>query len=475
PRLVLHLARRRGPFVLAELAARYGLARPALLAILSAPEAEGRILRGGFLPGGDGEEWCDPEVLRRIKRRTLAHLRDEVAPVEPEALVRFLADWQGLNADSCSDDEALERIVGLEGLSLSLRDLETRILPARGIRDPASHLDRLCASGELVWVGQGAVDARDLRIVLLRRDRADLLGTLPPPAEDPSPARRSIVETLSTRGACFFSELWSAGREHRQEDLDQALWDLVLEGQVTNDGLDVLRRRGRGRSARPRGTRGSLPGGRWSLVSSLFHAERSDTERVHARVTTLLERYGLLTSTAVLGEETPGGFAGLYPVLRTMEDSGLVRRGHFADGQGGAQFALPGAVDRLRAARRVPTAAKARTLATCDPAQPYGQLLPWPDLRSESAPRPKRQPGTQVVILDASCVLWVGRKGRQIVLFDDDTDHLEMALRALCQASRDGGALRIERIDGEPATASRWTALFIQSGFRNDYRSLSTD
>jgi ATP-dependent Lhr-like helicase len=344
-----------------------------------------------------------------------------------------------------------------------------------------SDLDALCTAGEVVWVGAGALGATDGRVRLVYRDQ---LGLLVPPAdavpEGPVPA--ALLAHLDQRGASFWPELVAASAEegapYDEPTVLTALWDLVWAGLVTNDSLAPLRAflAGRPRRAvkrRPapgRLTRLGPPAaaGRWSLVDPLRRPVPPETEAAHARAQQLLARYGVLTREAALGEGAEGGFAGVYPVLKALEDRGQVRRGYFVAGLGGAQFALPGAVDRLRAGRDGDGAV---TLAAADPAQPFGAALPWP----ETAGRPSRSAGAYVVVVDGEPAIFCERGAKSLVTFPRtlELDHWPEALQALAKDGR-VRALEVARIDGDPLSEHPDVADRLRrSGFTDGYRGLT--
>jgi len=474
--LIRRYARTHGPFLAGRVAGRFGL-RPALVApVLRALEAEGGLVHGELRPGGTEREWCDPEVLRRLRRRSLARLRREVAPVDASVLGRFLPGWHGLGARRGGLGRLQEVIDQLEGLPIPVSVLEKEVLPARIPDFHPRMLDQLGAAGEVVWIGRGALGSRDGRVALYRRERAPLLVDAPEPGEDWEPLHHAILEHLGSRGASFLVALQTACGTPPLEDLVAALWDLVWAGWVTNDTFLPLR----GLRARPKRLRGGrsdtarFAGGRWSVVAELLVPAPSDTQRLHARAAMLLERYGVVSREAAHAEGLPGGFAGLYPVLSAMEESGKVRRGWFVEGLGGAQFARPGVVDRLRGHRTDPP--EVRILAATDPANPYGALLPWPG-DGEGA-RPRRVVGARVVLVDGRPALFVDRGGKSLVTLEGWGDP-EVARRAVAALGslREGRyrSLRIDRIDGEPARASPHAGVFLRAGFAEDYKGLCLD
>lgn len=505
-RLLGRYARHRGPFSTAAPAARYALPPAQVLPVLEALEGQGVLVQGELRPGGREPEWCHTEVLRLLKRGTLARLRKQVAPVDALTLARFLPAWHGIGSRSGGPDRLLDVIAQLEGLPLPWSALHRMVLPARIANFSLDMLDTLAASGALVWVGQGALGARDGRIALYRREQAALL--LDPPAEAPPDGaiQQAIMDFLGQRGASFLVELEDAVRariaELRGDDFEAALWDLVWAGRITNDSCAPLRALGGGRrraANRPAGARGGRPspawssggrrprrpgtsvaGGRWSLVSGLRSATPTDTERTLAQCEQLLERYGVVSREAARAEDLTGGFAPLYRVLAGMEEAGRVRRGWFVDGLSGTQFALPGAVDRLRAARpfeHSPDApAEVCCLATLDPASPWGALLGWPPMIADNA-RPRRSAGTWVIAADGQPLLYVGAGARQLYRFraaETEPERLAAALQALRRLPVGGRrrTLVVERVDGQPVAESPLNDTLRRAGFVSDYRGL---
>jgi len=485
PSLLLRYARTHGPFTTGEVAARFDL-RPAVgEPLLAGLEREGRLHRGELRPGGLEREWCDPDVLARLRRRTLAKLRAEVAPVDAPTLGRFLPAWQGVGpaepvAGGAAGERLREAIEPLEGLALPFSALEGRVLPARVPGYGPGLLDDLGARGELVWVGRAPLGGKDGKVVLCGRERVGLLLDPPPPPEPRDAVQEAILAHLDARGASFLVELSAASGRPPEAELRAALWDLVWAGQVTNDTFGPLRelaggagRGRRGRRARSRAASGG--GGRWTLVRRLAAWDEPPTVRAHARAEMLLERYGVVAREAAAAEELPGGFAAVYAVLKAMEEAGRVRRGYFVEGLGGAQFALPGAVERLRARRDDERAV--RVLAAVDPANPFGALLPWAE--TPGGGRPRRVAGAEVVLVGGAAALYLEAGGRGLLTFPDLADDPEVA-RAAAGALRElrgprRRSLRIERIDGEPARESERAGLLREAGFVNDYRGLALE
>ncbi|HJS26466.1 MAG TPA: DEAD/DEAH box helicase, partial [Actinomycetota bacterium] len=405
--LVARYARTHGPFHARDVSARLGVTEERVAGALAALEGRERIVRGEFRPGGLEREWCDSDVLRMLRRRSLAALRREVEPVDASALGRFLPEWQAATRPRTGPSALLETIGQLQGAAIPASILEADVLPSRVRGYRPADLDAVCASGDVVWIGAGGIGGDDGRVALGFRD--DLPSLVIPPEQTPfGPVHDSLRAHLRDRGASFWPDLYSAAGVPDERVLLDALWDLVWAGEVTNDTPAPLRaylvrhrRKAARTGARPRPgslrQAGPLAGaGRWSLADPLRRLERTPTEMAHARAMQLLERHGVVTREAVVAEGIPGGYAGVYAVLRALEESGKVRRGYFVDGLGAAQFALPGAVDRIRELRDSPTEAAVHVLAAADPAQPYGAALTWP----ESAGRPARVSGAYVVLAD---------------------------------------------------------------------------
>jgi ATP-dependent Lhr-like helicase len=474
--LVERYARTHTPFLPRQAAQRLGVGEDRVRASLEGLEVAGRVVHGEFRPDGSEREWCDVEVLRRLRQRSLAALRKEVEPVDAAAFARFLPQWQGAVTPGGDVDALAHAIAGLQGAAVPASVLESEVLPPRVRGYRPADLDAICAAGELVWIGAGAIGSTDGRVVLAFRDRARLLVSQPSSEVAPSGSVHDALRShLRDAGASFWSDLLRAAGVADQRVVLEALWDLVWAGEVTNDTLAPLRAfagRGRGRRTsrpRPGGLRTGGPpaaAGRWSLVAPLLDPPASATEVAHARALQLLERHGVVTREAVLAEGTPGGFAGVYGVLKAMEGGGSVRRGYFVAGLGAAQFALPGAVDRLRSARDV-EASEVVVLAATDPAQPYGAALPWPSTEG----RPARAAGAFVVIVGGALGVFLDRGGKSIATFGVEPADWVDGLTALL---KDGKFRRIElqRVDGRSIADSPMTAALREAGFVDGYRGL---
>ncbi|MBW2454279.1 MAG: DEAD/DEAH box helicase [Deltaproteobacteria bacterium] len=485
--LVARYAHTHGPFTATDLSSRHGLSVGVTESVLAGLEGQGKVVRGAFVAGGTETEWCDAEVLRRIKRRTLARLRGEVEPVERAALARFLPAWHGVDSPTQSPTRLEEVLVQLEGMPLSYAELERSLLPARVRGFLPKQLDELGSQGFVVWVGHGALGTSDGRVALYRRERVGKLVDPPEIPEDLGPLSLRLLDLLERRGACFFADLELASqqpagdgaapgaRSSSRQEVIEALWDLVWAGLVTNDTFQPLRALARRRTKSPRRRPGTdlRTAGRWSLVRQLIAAPVEPTERAHARAVMLLERHGIVSREAASLEALPGGFSAVYPVLRAMEEAGKVRRGYFVEGIGGAQFALPGAVDRLRSLKAPAREPAVTVLSAADPANPYGWIVPWPERGQNVTRQPKRTSGALLVLVDGEPALFLDRGGKALLTFASASGTaVERGMQALSErlARHSPKSLRIDQIDGEPAMRSKHAAIFKQLGLTFDHR-----
>ncbi|NAZ81155.1 ATP-dependent helicase [Kineococcus sp. R8] len=506
-------ARTRGPFTVVDAASRFGVGRAVAHDALRRLQSGGRLVEGELRPGGTGLEFCDADVLRILRRRSLAALRADVEPVPPLDLARFLPAWQGIGTGLRS------RLRGVDGVLRAVEQLAGAVVPASALEplvlanrvegyQPAM-LDELMAAGEVLWAGHGSLPGDDGWVSLHPTDLAPL--TLPAPDEGPDGAEgtdtelhRAVLTALDGGGAYFFRRLSDAVGSTDDPGLTAALWDLLWAGRITNDTLAPLRARlgaGRGahkaKKAAPRGRyarygvrrpgagaglRGAVEmpsrsgppsaAGRWSLLPSV---EADQTVRAHATAEVLLDRHGVLTRGAVMTERVPGGFAAVYRVLAAFEEAGRARRGYFVEGLGASQFATAGAVDRLRDAARPVGGGRrpsdrrdgredagpgALVLAATDPASPYGAALGWPDREQVAAGatghKPGRKAGALVVLVDGDLVLYVERGGRSVLSWSAEPAVLQPAADVLALAVRDGvlGKLTVERADGAGVLAA---------------------
>jgi ATP-dependent Lhr-like helicase len=453
--LAARYARTHGPFDATELAAWLGVGRAVAVGALERHVSTGRLTSGRLRPlagpaqadataasGAEAAalgppheaaapghlplEYCDAEVLRLLRRRSLAALRAEVEPSPQVDLARLVPAWQGVGGRARGPEAVVRAVEQLAGVPLPASAWESLILPAR-VRDYApADLDELLSAGEILWQGRGALPGGDGWISLHLADSAPLTlapPTLPAPPTGPagSALHRALLDGLAGGGAFHYRALAEAPGIHAElgqspgsgeTALLAALWDLVWAGLISNDTFAPVRAlAGSGRATHkarrtaPRSGRyagrglGALGGrrgaglvvppravpptvvGRWAALPA---PDPDHTARAYATAELLLDRYGVLTRGSVQAEDTPGGFAAVYRVLAAAEEAGRVRRGYFVDGLGAAQFATTGAIDRLRALRRAPdeesdVGASTLVLAATDPANPYGAALPWPD------------------------------------------------------------------------------------------------
>ncbi len=511
--LVARYAKTHGPFTASACAARFGLGVFVVEQTLKRLAATGRLTAGEFTPmtvagAAPGTEWCDTEVLRLLRRRSLAALRREIEPVPPNVLASFLPRWQQIGASARGVEAVAAALEQLQGSAIPASAWERLVLPTRVSDYTPAYLDELCASGEVVWAGSGSIPGNDGWLVFAWAESAPLL--LPPadPAFAAGPVHEMLLGALEGGQALFFRQLsetvGGGGPDAANEaDLLAALWDLVWAGLISNDTLAPVRALLAGRGAhrtRPAPTRSRyrsparLPASRLSRASlaatrsgppsaagrwyRLPDRDLNPTRRATALADALLERHGVVTRGAVMAEQAPGGFAAVYPVLAALEERGAARRGYFVEGLGAAQFAVPGAVDRLRAlADSQPSGAL--VLAATDPANPYGAALPWPDrVIDEAEPgsghRPGRKAGALVVTVGGELAIYVERGGRTLLSFLDDPGSIGAAAKALARAVQSGalGAISVERADGETIHSSPLAVALSEAGFRATPRGL---
>ncbi|MGB7860244.1 MAG: crosslink repair DNA glycosylase YcaQ family protein, partial [Acidimicrobiia bacterium] len=451
--VVARYARTHGPFSVDEAATALNLPVGAVNNALGSLEQSGRLVQGAFRPGGEGREWIDDQVLRRLKRRSLAVLRSEIEPVEPHALARFAIAWQGVSGNPPRGRNALgDAISHLTGAAIPASTLERDVLSVR-VGDAGSAIDQLMLAGELVWVGRGGLGVRDGRVSLYPREMLATLWAGPDPDFEPGDKAETVLEFLGERGASFFADIYAkTGGGDPAETLD-ALWDLVWSGHVTNDTFEPVRAftgRRRNKTSGRRALASRFPahaGGRWSLTEHLIHGTTADTERHAAWAQILLDRYGLVTRHTVLAEGYPGGFSTLYPVFSHLEETGRIRRGYFVEGLGGSQFALPGAVDRLRSEPKPELV----VLAATDPANPYGGILPWPE---HGDTRLARDAGAYVLLHDGKLVGYLDKGRRGLTLLEMSTDHLGQVSRVLAEVATRHKRLTLITVNGQPASTS---------------------
>ncbi len=508
--LVRRFARTHGPFTTPECALRFGLAVESVEAVLQRLVQIGKVVEGGFRPGGVHREWCDEEVLRTIRRKSLARLRKEVEPVEQRTLARLFTRWQGVVQPRRGLDALLDVIENLQGAPLPASIVETEILPARLVGYKASDLDTLIAAGEVVWVGFDPIGERDGKIGLYLAERLNALWPIAPAKPGERVMRdeegkviaattaevskeTEIISYLKKRGASFFQDLHDGvGGGYPGETLD-ALWNLVWKGMLTNDGMAALR----AYCERPASSRGSKPArrvhqqagfrsrrttpptaqGRWALNAAAFATDRSATEWSHAIAQQLLTRYGVVFRETAHAENLPGGFSAIYDVMKALEESGKIRRGYFAADLGATQFALPAAVDLLRSLRTSPQGEKTEMLqlAATDPANPYGALLRWP-AAPDAGSSLTRSVGARVILCDGALVAYLRRGNPNLQVFlPEEEPGRSQVMRSLAeflvgkvqdQEDRDGrGGMLIASVNGVAVAEHSMARALLDAGF----------
>ena len=493
--IVRRFARTHGPFTTVDVARRYGLANDGVELVLQRLVQAGRVVEGGFRPGGVNREWIDAEVLRSIRRRSLAKLRKEIEPVEQRTLARLFTRWQGVVSPRRGLDALLDAIENLQGAPLPASLLETEILPARIVGYQPADMDTLVAAGEVVWVGLEALGERDGRVGLYLAEKLPLLWKIGISEGELSERERLIVEYLRGNGASFFQTLHDGiGGGYPGETLE-ALWALVWRGLLTNDALHALRAycekpAGGGRTKpvrrvhnqagfRSRRTTPPTAQGRWSLNAVAFAEGRSGTEWSHAIAQQLLTRYGVVFRETAHAENLPGGFSAVYDVLKALEESGRVRRGYFAADLGATQFAMPAAVDLLRSLRVAGNedSSEVVMLAATDPANPYGALMRWPAAPEEGSSL-TRSVGARVVLVDGALTAYLRRGNSNVqVMLPEEEPGRSRAARALAEflvahvqrmgeGDRGRGGLLITSVNGVNVGEHPLAKFLLDAGFQ---------
>ncbi len=511
-------ARTHGPFTTAEAAARLGLGVAVVQSGLARLVADKRVSEGEFLPAElarpeGGSEWCDVQVLRQLRSRSLAALRAEVEPVDAATFGRFLPAWQHVTAATGSSalrglDGVLTVVDQLAGVPIPASAWEPLVLAARVANYSPALLDELTATGEVLVSGAGSIGANDGWLSLHLAESAEL--TLNPTADfEPTDFQEQVLAALSNGGAYFFHqlrEMTATGPDpvSSDDELTTALWELLWAGRISNDTFAPIRallagghtahkqkappsriRPGRaGRYGRLPGRaggaqRGAPPmgAGRWSLLPVDPTADAASpaaidpaqtTLRSHALAELFLDRYGVVTRGSVMNHGLPGGFGLMYKVLARLEEGGRCRRGYFIEHLGAAQFAVSATVDRLRSfsedAAANPRPPQALALAATDPANPYGAALSWPPL--DSGHRPGRKAGAMVVMVDGALVLYVERGGRTLLCFSDDETVIALAAGALVQVVKRGAIdkMAIEKVNGADVLGTPLAASLLAAG-----------
>jgi ATP-dependent Lhr-like helicase len=516
--VVRRFARTHGPFTTADVARRYGLSNDSVESALQRLVQTGRVAEGGFRPGGVNREWVDAEVLRAVRRKSLAKLRKEIEPVEQRTLARLFTRWQGVVQPRRGLDALLDVIENLQGAPLPASLVETEILPARITGYKSADLDTLIAAGEVVWVGLEALGERDGRVGLYLAEKLPVLWpggrTLDVAAAQKQvlPLRQAqgqddsskkdglseregqIVEYLRGHGASFFQTLHDGlGGGYPGETLE-ALWALVWRGLAMNDALHALRAycekpAGSGRKParrvhnqsgfRSRRTTPPTGQGRWSLNAAAFDVSRAQTEWSHAMAQQLLTRYGVVFRETAHAENLPGGFSAVYDVLKAMEESGRVRRGYFAADLGATQFAMPAAVDLLRSLRVAGNedSSEVVMLAATDPANPYGALMRWPAAPEEGSSL-TRSVGARVVLVDGALTAYLrrGNTNVQVMLPEEEPGRSRAALalaeflvthvRRMEEGERGRGGLLITSVNGVSVVEHPLARFLLDAGFQ---------
>ena len=499
--LVARYARTHGPFTTDAVAERLGVGVAVARLTLQRLESQGRLSSGFFLPEatggrGDDTEWCDTEVLRRLRMRSLAAIRGSVEPVPPAAYARFLPVWQHLTRPLEGVDGVLAVVEQLAGVPIPASAWESLVLPSRVADYTPALLDELTATGEVVWSGHGTLPGRDGWIALHPAEAAPFTLQDPDDPADPAPdsLEARLLGALAGGGAYFAAQLTPLVSAENEQSVNDALWALTWAGRVTNDTFApvrsllggggqahrVARRAPRARMYRgatlPRPTAAPRPpslGGRWSLLPE---REPDAAARATATASLLLDRYGVVTRGAVQSEGVPGGFAQVYRILAGFEEAGHCRRGYVIEKLGAAQFAASATVDRLRefAAVADPPPLRTVTLAATDPANPYGAALGWPALEGVTH-RPGRKAGGLAVLVDGELTLYLERGGRSALAFTDDEARLQAAARDLADTARRRrlDTLTVEQVNGEFVYGTAVGRALREAGFVESPRGLT--
>lgn len=478
--LLTRYARTHAPFTVAEVSQRFGLQPNAVLNALLQKVASHKLVEGAFRPGGTSREFSDPEVLRTLRRRSLARLRKEIEPVEPAVLGRLVTSWQGVVRKRRGLDAVLDVVEKFQGLPMHASQLEREFLPARIEQYLPGDLDALAAAGEVVWVGLEPLGERDGRIALYLTDALPNLYRLPKP--ELTERELKVIDVLRASGASFFANIHQRlGGGFPQETVD-LLWGLAWKGLVTNDSFFALRelvrpaakkqnrRMPEARAFRSRRTTPSTAEGRWSLLESRLVKTVTDSEWSNAIAQQLLHRYGVVTREVAQAEGLPGGFSAVHDVFNLLEESGRVRRGYFVSGVGAMQFALPPVLDLLRALKTPPEPSEVITLAAVDPANPYGALLSWPQTEG----RPQRAVGAHVVLVNGAASGWLARGGGTALVWlpADEPDRSRVgalvaeAIAAIARKAmnrREG--MLLSEVNGQTARQSDFAPFLIAAGF----------
>lgn len=497
--LIGRYARTHRPFTATQAAATFHLPPAVISDVLARLTEQGRVVEGQFTPGEHAAvEYVDAELLRRIRRRSLAALRAAVEPVPPPAYALLLAQWQGvLPRHQHEGTHGLAEVMTqLSGVSAPLSAWESLILPARVTDYRPSMLDELLSAGELIVTGRGALSGHDGWVVFATAEDASAIPLAAPEAT-PTPAQEQVMEILSRGGAWFLDAISAQCPELSTVQVKDALWELFWAGRIHPDSFHALRgflqtgttahsRRSspvrtrthsrrtalrqaaaaaRAASGAPHGS--TQQGARWALTP-----QRTATaeETLHTQAEILVDRYAVVTRGSVTAEQIPGGFSAIYKVLSTAEEAGRIRRGYFIEHLGAAQFTASATIDQLRElSDRLDDTSHHHTwvLAATDPANPYGAALDWPE--PPTTARPGRKAGALVALHDGHLVLYMERGGRTVLLFTEDIAVIHAAAEQLGHRLRSAHAakLTVERVNGEPILDHPLAEALKRAGFRS--------
>jgi ATP-dependent Lhr-like helicase len=486
--LARRFARTHGPFTTNDISKRFGVPPARLEPALRTLHASGKLLEGEFRPGGEHREWCEPGVLQQIRRKTLARLRREVVPAEQHVFARFLGRWQGVTTRRGGLGALVDAIEVLQGAQLLVSDLESAILPARVADYRPQDLDSLLASDEVVWVGAGRIGERDGRIALYLAEAFPRLISLESDGAPFSERALLILEFLKHQGASFLAAIHPMAGGGFLGDTVEALWELAWAGRITNDTFSPVRTYVAGPEKVRRDTTGARPGsvdflrrqrprpggqGRWSLTRSRIQTPVTATEWSAAMAQQLLVRNGIVSRETAIVENIASGYSAIYPALRTMEESGWIRRGLFVAGLGAAQFAMPPAVDLLRSLRDESGKPDCVHLAASDPANPYGSMLPW---RAETGEPHSmaRASGASVVLVNGRLVAFFRRRNPSFRVFlpENEPEQTQIArelAKKLAEVATSGHNRRhgvlISEINDQPAREHFLARMLKDAGF----------
>ncbi|HHU83380.1 MAG TPA: DEAD/DEAH box helicase [Firmicutes bacterium] len=485
-RIVARFARTHGPFTARELAARYGWRLSEVEEVLAVLASAGLVETGEFLPDGQGEEWCDTEILREIHRRSLARARQEIKARtrvrEPEEYAVFLARWQGVTGERREAEGLAETLSQLTDLWFPAEFWEKHLLPARVKGSNPLLLDRLFASGQFFWRARGGPENFRVMIESSFTPEEEILPAVPSAGQGQSEAAddrgeersdlsglsgtsRAIVELLKKRGA---ETLPFILKKLKLPILTtwQALEELILRGLLTNDSFGPVRYLLRTTPQIRAGAQGVLQPavmaqmGRWSLPPP-------ESGRKEKLVWALLRRYAVLSREIAQAEGVPWGE--VYPLLDTLENTGRVKRGYFIKGLSGIQYALPQALAELDA---IPApSGRYWALAWADPANPLRYIAGRPETAEAKIPA-----GDYLVFKDGKPILIAsGRKLRLQTLESLPMPEMEKGMKTLITAlypAYPDEKIIVSSFNGEAAPTSPVREILKEIGFESGYREM---